>query len=173
MSSQDALDLGPGLPGWVLRVVIGLVAGVMVAVLVDGGIGGVALILLVFGGAISVLMPASPAPALVIVLVAMSLVAIGGDAFRLEVLVLVPLVHALHVLCGVAGLLPARSRVHLGAFKAPAIRFVAVQAGVFGLAGVLAVLPAGRGVAALELLAILGVAAIAPIVLWLLAHRPQ
>ncbi|HET9139299.1 hypothetical protein, partial [Actinophytocola sp.] len=74
--------------------------------------------------------------------------------------------------CALAGLLPARSRVHLSALRAPALRFVAIQAGVFALAGLMAVVSGIRPPAALEFGAVAGVTAIALLVAWLL-HRPQ
>jgi hypothetical protein len=170
---SDALELGRGLPGWMLRVVIAGVVGAIVGLLVAGGIAGAALVLLVLAAVISVVMPASPGPALVVILAAISVVAVGGDPFTARVLVLVPLVHLLHVSCGIAGLLPVRARVHPVALRAAGVRFVAIQAGVFGLVGLMALMPTGRTPAALELAAIVGVAAITPIVLWLLSHRPQ
>ncbi|HEV2781569.1 MAG TPA: hypothetical protein VGX25_19470 [Actinophytocola sp.] len=168
----EALELGRGFPAWLLRMFIAGVAGTILGVLVSGGIGGAALVLLALAAVISVAMPASPAPALVVILAAMSVVALGGDPFSARVLVLIPLVHLLHAGCGIAGLLPARARVHPAALLAAGVRFVAIQAGVFGLVGLMALVPTGRTPAALELVAIVGVAAITPIVLWLLSHRP-
>jgi hypothetical protein len=170
-TETDALELGRGLPGWTLRALIAMVAGVIVAVLAVNGIAGAALVLVGIAALLSAGMPASPAPTLMIVLVAMAVVALGADPFRPHVLVLVPLVHLLHVGCAIAGLLPARSRVHLTALRVPAMRFAAIQAGVFALAGTMALVPAGRASAVLELIALVGVALAVPLV-WLLV-RPH
>lgn len=171
-AGSDALDLGAGLPGWTLRVVIAVLSGAIVVVLMGGGLGGVALVLLAAAALMSVAVPASPAPALVVVLVAMSVVAIGTDPFAFHVLAMIPLVHLLHVACGLAGLLPRGARVHPGALRVPAIRFLVVQTGVFALAGLVALVPTGRSPAVLEFLAIVGVAAIALLVVWW-PNRPQ
>lgn len=170
MTRSDAFELGPGLPAVLLRAVIALVCGGLVLILANTGIGGPVLVVLGLGAVMSVVMPASPAPALVLALVAMSVVAARPDPFAVEVLVLVPLVHLLHVGCGIAGLVPLRSRVHLAALRAPAVRFVAIQAGVFALVGVMALAPAGRPPAVLELGALLGVAVLAALVAALLSR---
>jgi hypothetical protein len=51
----------------------------------------------------------------------------------------------------------------------PAIRFAAIQAGVFALAGVMAVAPTGRVPGLVEMVALGGIAAIA-VILWRLIH---
>jgi hypothetical protein len=165
---SDALEVGAGLPGWLLRAVIAVAGGGVVVVVGESGIGGPALVLLGIGALMSVVLPASPAPALVLLLVALAVVAVGLEPFDGEVLLLVPLVHLLHVSCGIAGLVPLRSRLHLGALKAPAVRFVAIQAGVFALVGVLALTPVEHPPALLELAAIIGVAVMAVLVIGLL-----
>ena len=169
---SDALELRAGLPGWTLRALVAVAAGGIVAVLVSYGIGGAALALLCLAAAMSVVAPASPSPALVILLVAISVIVVGDDPFTADVLLMIPLVHLLHVSCGIAGLLPASARVHLSALKAPAIRFVAIQAGVFAMAGLLAIAPGGQPPAAVEIGAILGVGVIALLIGWL-TQRPS
>ena len=171
-SSADALELGSGVPGWLTRVAVAVVGGAIVAVLAAGGIAGAALGLLGLAAVLSVAMPSSPAPALVLVLVAFSVAVLGSDPFTVHVLVLIPLVHLFHVTCSIAGLLPGRARVHLAALRAPAVRFLAIQAGVFAFAGLLALVPVDRVSAPLEVLAIGGVGAIAVALVWLL-NRPQ
>jgi hypothetical protein len=172
MTHDDALELGAGLPGWTARAFVAVVVSAIIAVLAVAGLGGVAIVLLGIAGVVAVIMPASPAPALILVLVAMSVVALGGDPFAAHVLILVPLVHLLHVSCAIAGLLPADARVHLAALRAPALRFAGIQAGVFALAGLMALVPPGSRPGALEFAALLGVAAIALLIVWLL-RRPQ
>lgn len=161
MSRQaDALDLGRGLPAWLLRVVIAASAGGIVAVLAARGIGGAALVLLCVAALISVAVPASPGPTLMIVLTALSVAIISPTPFNAGVLALVPLVHLLHVSCAIAGVLPWVARVHLPALRPQAIRWVAIQAGVFALAGIIALTPSEWRSEPLELIAILGVVAI-------------
>jgi hypothetical protein len=90
------------------------------------------------------------------------------EPFDGEVLLMVPMVHLLHVSCGIAGLVPLRSRLHLAALRAPALRFMSIQAGVFALLGVLALTPVEHPPALLELGAIIGVAVMAVLVIVLL-----
>ena len=161
MKGSDAFDIGAGVPGWVLRGALAMVVGAIVAVLATGGVGGPMLVVLGVAGLLSTAAPASPAPALLVVLVALTLVATSADPFSAQVLVLVPMVHLLHVGCGIAGLAPMSVRLHLSALRAPAIRFVVVQVGVLGLAALIALAPLGRPPVAVELTAILGVAVIA------------
>jgi hypothetical protein len=168
----DVLELGRGMPGWVLRLVVAGSAGGIALVLASQGIGGVVLGLICLTGVGCVAMPSSPAPTLLLVLMALSVLALGAGGLGAGMLALVPLTHLMHVGCALAGLLPARSRVHLSALRVPAIRFVAVQAAVFALAGLMAVVSGRRVPAALEFGAIAGVAGIALLVAWLL-HRPQ
>jgi hypothetical protein len=168
--SASTIELGAGVPAIALRGVIGLTGAGIILVLAGHGIGGPALILIGLAVLMSMAVPASPAPALLVLLVAVSVVAIGGSPFAPHVLLLVPLVHLVHVSCALAGLMPTRSRVRLSALRAPAIRFVAIQAGVFALAGLMAVAPTGTVPGALEFVAVAGIAAIA-IILWRLVYR--
>jgi len=161
----STIELGAGVSAVALRAVIGLTSAGIVVVLASSGIGAPALVVLGLAALMSVGVPASPAPTLVVLLVAVSVVAIGGNPLAPHVLALVPLVHLLHVSCAIAGLVPPRARLRPSALRAPAIRFVAIQAGVFALAGVIAIAPTGRVPAVLEMVAIGGIAAIA-IILW-------
>lgn len=167
---MSTIELRSGFPAVTLRILILLAGGGIVVVLGSGGVGGPALVLVGLGVVMSAGVPASPAPVLVILLVSVSLVAIGGSPFHVRVLLLVALVHLLHVGCALAGLMPLRSRIRLSALKAPAIRFVSIQAGVLALAGAMALAPTGRVPAALEFVAIAGIAVIA-VILWRLVHR--
>ena len=162
---SSPIELGAGVPAVALRGVIGLASAGIVVVLANSGIGGPALVVIGLAALMSVGAPASPAPALVVLLVAVSVVAIGGNPFAPWVLVLVPLVHLLHVSCAVAGLMPARARIRPSALRPAALRFLAIQAGVFALAGLIAIAPTGRVPEALEMIAVGGIAAIA-IILW-------
>jgi hypothetical protein len=56
----------------------------------------------------------------------------------------------LHVLSAYAAIIPAGSRIHLDALKAPAKRFAGVQLSVLALGGIVLLLPGGRTDAAVE-----------------------
>lgn len=169
--SQDVLELGAGLPAWLLRVVIAIAAGTVVLILARQGIDGPALVLLVVAALVSVGFPASPGPMLVVILVAVSQAALGSNVFGASVLALVPLVHLLHVSCALAGLVPVSARVHLAALRGPALRWLAVQAGTFTLVGVMALAPSDWRSAPAELLALLGVVAVAGLLARLIRHE--
>ncbi|MPZ83129.1 MAG: hypothetical protein GEV28_23140 [Actinophytocola sp.] len=84
---------------------------------------------------------------------------------------MIPVVHLFHVSCGLAGVLPVTGRVHLRALRKTAVRFVLVQAIVFALVGVAALLPVRQTPAVLEVTALLGLTAIALVILvW---HRQR
>lgn len=168
----ELLEVGRGLPGWSPRIVIAAAAGGIVAVLLASGIQGAALVLVALAVVLSLGMPSSPAPTLVLVLVGLSVLVTGSDPFTGPVLVLIPLVHLFHVSCAIAGTLPAKSRVHPAALRAPVLRFVAIQAGVFALAGLLALVRVDHVTAPLEIIALAGLAAVAFLLIWLI-YRPQ
>ena len=116
----------------------------------------------------SVYAPASPAPAGVVVVTAVIAAVAGDDPLRPEVLVLIPLVHLFHVLCGLAGAVPGTSaRVHLRALRAPALRFLLVQAVMAAVVVGVRVLPAGRAEPLLEAVALVGLAGVALVIVWL------
>jgi hypothetical protein len=165
MSNSDAFDIGAGLSGWWLRAVVAGAAGGIVAVLATSGIGGPALVVVGVAGLISVTLPASPAPGLVVTLVALAVLATESGPFSPQVLALIPLVHLLHVGCGIAGLVPASARVHLSALRLPSVRFVGIQAAVFAIAGVMALAPDGRVPPVLEYGAIVGIAVLAVLII--------
>jgi hypothetical protein len=165
----STIELGTGIPAIALRLLIACCGAGIVAVLGNGGIGGPALVLIALAVLMSAGVPASPAPALVVLLVALSMMAIGGNPFSPRVLAMVPLVHLLHVSCGLAALIPVRARIQPAALRKPAVRFAAIQAGVFALAGLMAVAPTGRVPGLVEMVAVGGIAAIA-VILWWLVH---
>lgn len=160
-----------GLPAVVLRVAILVVgAAILVVPLTEGTTVG-SLVVLLPAVLVSAYAPASPAPAGV-VLAAAVLVALGdGGALRPEVLVLIPLVHLFHVVCGIAGFVPVRGRVQYAALRAPAVRFVLVQAVVLTLAVGVALLPVGRVAVPFEVLGLVGLTALTGLVVWL--HRTR
>jgi hypothetical protein len=75
------------------------------------------------------------------------------------------------VTSAVAAVVPRGARVHLPALRRTAHRFLAVQAGVFALVGVAALLPHGTTPAHLEVATVLGVAALAALAIALLRRR--
>jgi hypothetical protein len=170
--SVETYELRAGLPGWLIRLAIAVAAGAICVVLAVSGVAGVALGLLGLAALMSVAMPSSPAPMLLLVVTALSVAVVGAGPFSWPVLTMIPLVHLFHLTCSLAGLLPARSRVHLAALRRPARRFLGIQAVTFALAGLTALIPAGRSLPAFEFAAIIGVAALALLLAWLL-DRPH
>ncbi|KAA2263268.1 hypothetical protein F0L68_10670 [Solihabitans fulvus] len=160
-SGSPVIAVGVGLPGWLLRAAVGLVAAAMVALVSEQGIGGALVVIFALLGAVAVLLPGSPAGTLLIGGVALSAGFVGDDPLRPEVLALIPLVHLLHVGCALAAVLPRDSRVHLAAFRLPARRFLVTQLAVFAIAGVAALVPGGDTSAAVEIAGLLGVGGLA------------
>ena len=144
------VELGAGLPGWVLRASIAVVAGGVAAVLAGNGVEWPALAL--YGALVvaAAAIPASAAVALVIAYPAAAMVFTGDEPAWPGVLALVVLLHLLHVLSAYAAIIPIGSRVHLDALKAPAKRFAVVQLCVLALAAVVILLPRGRTDEAVE-----------------------
>lgn len=164
MNDRNALVVGRGMPGHLLRGVI-LVAGAAIVLvpLLEGNTLGT-LVLLVPAVLASAYAPASPAPAAVVVVAAVLIVLADGDPVRAEVLVMIPLVHLFHVACGLAGVLPASGRVHLGALRSAALRFLGVQAVVAAVVVLVALLPTGRTQPVVEALALVALGLVALVV---------
>ena len=165
-------DLGIALPAWMLRLVIAAAsAGIIVAIAVDGAPVAV-LVVLGLLAASGVLSPGSAAPAALSGAAALlSTVYATGGMLRPTVFALVFLVHLLHVSSAMAAVVPYGARLHLSTLRRPLRRFVVIQAVVFALAGLAAVLPAGRNPAELEVLAALGIAGTALLAIALLRRR--
>jgi hypothetical protein len=167
MSASDGLVLGRGMPALVLRGVLLVVGIAVLTVPLSEGITTGTFVILLPAVLASVYAPASPAPAGVVIVAAI-LAALAGDSpFRPEVLILIPLVHLFHVTCGIAGAIPAAGRVHLRALRAPVLRFLLIQAVMAVLVVLVALLPTGRNAPLLEALALVGLAAVALVVVWL------
>jgi hypothetical protein len=167
-------DCGVALPAWALRLLVALVAGAVVAVLAADGVPVATLTVLALMGAATAVSPASAAPAALAVAAALATLLGAGGAdgpLRPAVLALIPLVHLLHVTSALSAVVPHGARLHLPALRRTAQRFLAMQAGVFALAGVAWLLPHGTTPAHLEVVTVLGVAALAAIAIALLRRR--
>lgn len=148
-------EVGVGLPAWVLRAAIGLVAGAVAGVLAVVGVEWPALALYGALVVVAMVVPASAAVALVIGYPAAAVVFGTDERWWPGVFALVTLLHLLHVLSAYAAILPIGSRVHLDALKAPAKRFAAVQLSVLAFAVVVLLLPGGRTEEAVEVVGLL------------------
>jgi hypothetical protein len=166
--SAKVLEVGGGLPGWVLRVVLAVAGAGAVASQADTGLEPVFLLLLALFAVLVAVVPASPAPAILIAAVAAISALAGPDWLRLSVLLAVPLLHLVHLSAALAAIVPVRSRVRLRALLRPARRFVAVQVVTLGVAGLLALLPAGRNGTLIEGIALVGTAGLVVLTLRLL-----
>jgi hypothetical protein len=167
------MRLTAGLPAWVLRGVIGCAVVVIVVLLMAQGVSVFPAAVVVLSGALTVLAPASPAPAFVIIATAVCVVVVSDDPFSIGVLALLPLVHLVHIGSAVAAVIPGTARVHLAALRPAAVRFAIVQVIVFGLAGVAALVPETVTPAALEFAALIGAALLAALATRLILKRPQ
>ncbi|RLK54499.1 hypothetical protein [Actinokineospora cianjurensis] len=162
---MTSVDVGRGWSAWWLRGAAGVAAAGM---LLDLGLSGVSTVMFVIAALLalaSVLLPASPAPLVLICCAALSVALTGDDPLRPAVLVLIPLVHALHLTCALAGLLPRGARFDPAALRPTLRRAAGVQAVALGLAGVAVVLPATRTPEPVELIALLSIAGLALLVI--------
>jgi hypothetical protein len=145
------VELGPGWPGWVLRLLL-LTAGFgAVGTLLSDGLSILVLVVLLGLALLTAALPASPAPALLIAAVVITVTVVGGDPLRPEVLVEIPLLHLVHLTAAITALLPVRSVIRPAALVAPARRFVLVQVAVFAVVAMAEMLPTGRNTTVVEL----------------------
>jgi hypothetical protein len=165
--ATDALSVGRGVPAALLRVAILAVGAAIVLVPLQEGTTIGTLFVLLPAVLASAYAPASPAPAAVVITAGVLVAIVDADPLRAEVLVLVPLVHLFHVTCGLAGVLPASGRLHLRALRAPALRFLLVQAVMAALVVLVALLPTGRTAPLVEAVGLLGLAGLALLVIQL------
>jgi hypothetical protein len=165
--SADGLVVGRGMPAFVLRGLILVVGVALLVVPLREGITVGTLVVLLPAVLASVYAPASPAPAGVVIISAALAALAADDPLRPEVLVLVPLVHLFHITCGLAGAMPAAGRVHLRALRRPALRFLLIQAVMAAVVVLAALLPTGRNAPLLEAVALVGLAGVALVIVWL------
>lgn len=163
--STEPVVLGRGLPAWWLRVAIAAVSAAMIGLSAVHGLSFPLILVFAVVAAVAVLLPSSPAMTVLIGVVAVAAAILDGDVVDPTVVALIPLVHFGHVVAGVAGVIPLRSRLHLSAFRAPVRRFLLIQVAVLLLAAVAVVVPAGDSDALVEVLGLVAVAAIAVLAL--------
>lgn len=161
MSGPEALVVGRGVPAVVLRGVVLVVGLAMVFVPLQAGVTVGPLVVLLPAVLVSTYAPASPVPAIAIVVLAVCIALSGDDPMRPAVLVLIPLVHLFHTACGLAGLVPAGGRVHPRALVGPGLRFVAVQAVMAVLVVAASLVPTDLSAPMLEAIALVGLAGVA------------
>ena len=102
--------------------------------------------------AITVLMPASAAPALLIGYAAFAMAFADGHPLRLGVLLMIPLLHLIHITSALAAVVPVKTKIEAAALKAPARRFAIVQAISFAVAAFASFVPSGPDIGLVELL---------------------
>ncbi len=119
-----------GLPGWALRLVLGLAGGAAVVVAMAGAghvdavsVAGFVMLLLVLGAAAA---PASVVPLLLLIGVVLYRLLAGDPTFGPALAGLVFLTALVHQLAGLAAAIPARSRCRWSALLPAALRFVMV-----------------------------------------------
>jgi hypothetical protein len=167
------MNLGPGVPSWVLRVAVLLSVTLITILLTAQGVSLMAVATVVVPGLLAAAVPASPAPAVVIVATAVCAAVISENPLDIAVLALLPLVHVVHVASALAAVIPGTARIHMSALRPVAVRFVIVQGAVFALAGIAALLPRTVTPAVVEVAALLGAAALAAVATKLIMNRPQ
>ncbi|GGU67840.1 hypothetical protein [Lentzea flava] len=101
---------------------------------------------------VSVLMPGSAGPALLIGYAAVAMAFGEGHPLRLGVLLMIPALHLIHVTSALAAVVPVKTKIELVALKAPARRFAIVQAISFLVAAFAAIVPSGPPTGVVELL---------------------
>jgi hypothetical protein len=169
---NEPTTLTKGLPVWVVRTTVALAIVAIGVLLAVQGVSGVLLGILALLGALCVLVPASPAPAMVIIATAVSAAMVVDDPLTVGVLVLLPLVHLVHIGSAVAAVIPGTARVHLSALRPTMIRFGVVQVLTLGLAGVAAIVPTATTPTVFEAAGLVGAAVLALIAARLILKRP-
>ena len=130
-----------------------VLAALPVALVLHLDTGSVAPVVIVAAlTALSVFMPASAGPALLIAYAALAMAFADGHPVRLGVLVMIPSLHLVLVTCALAAVVPVKTRIEPAALKAPARRFAIVQAITFVVATFAAFIPSGPGIGLVELL---------------------
>jgi hypothetical protein len=100
---------------------------------------------------VSAAVPASPAPAMLIGVVAIVIAVVGGDPLRPVVLLEIPLLHLVHLTASISALVPLRGVIRPAALRKPARRFLFVQIAVFAIVGLAEILPTEHNTTVVEL----------------------
>lgn len=130
-----------------------VVAALPVALILYAATDSVASLIIVGAlTALSVFMPASAGPALLIGYAAVAMAFADGHPLRLGVLAMIPLLHLLHLTSALAAVVPVKTRISPAALKAPARRFAIVQAITFAIAAFASFIPSGPDIGLTELL---------------------
>jgi hypothetical protein len=164
------MNLTAGISAWTVRGAV-LVAVVIISLLLAAHGVGLAGLIGVFG-VVAVLMPASPAPGLVIITTAICTALTFDSPFNITVLVLLPLVHVVHIGSALAAVIPGTARVHLGALRPAAIRFVVVQTTALAVASVAVIVPKGSTPTVLEIGGLIAAAALVACAALVILKRP-
>ncbi|MGI5503028.1 hypothetical protein [Lentzea sp. CA-135723] len=135
-----------------MRLMIVLAAVPVVVVLHLEATSLVPLLVAVALTVLTVLMPGSAGPALLIGYAALAMAFADGHPLRLGVLIMIPALHLIHVTSALAAVVPVKTRIEPAALKAPARRFAIVQVITFVVAAFAAVVPSGAGIGLLEVL---------------------
>lgn len=170
MTDRTVVELGPGMPNWVLRLGLLAVSVASVALLLGDGIAGVVLVFLFAVALVAAGLPSSPAPALLIGAVAVAVTVVGGDQLRPEVLIEIPLLHLVHVVSALTSLVPLRAVIRPAALLRPARRFVTVQIAVFTIVGLAEILPTGRNTTVVELAGLVGATGLVALAIYALTR---
>ncbi|MGW6444667.1 hypothetical protein [Lentzea sp. NPDC055074] len=102
--------------------------------------------------ALTVLMPGSAGPALLIGYAALAMAFGEGHPLRLGVLIMIPALHLIHVTSALAAVVPVKTRIEAAALKAPARRFAIVQVITFVVTAFAAFVPSGARIGLVEVL---------------------
>ncbi|HEX5402345.1 MAG TPA: hypothetical protein VFX16_08600 [Pseudonocardiaceae bacterium] len=174
MSSQPnpapILELGRGLPGWVLRLTLLLVGCAAAVALLDDRLILIVQLILFALAVVTAAVPASPAPAMFIGVVAIVVALTPGDPLRPTVLLEIPLLHLVHIMASIAALVPRRAIIRPAALIKPARRFLFVQIAVFAIVGLAEILPTSQNSTVVELAGICAVAGLVLLAIRLLTR---
>lgn len=127
-SIDVAAGVGPGFPGWWLRLALGIVAAASVTLTlqVEAGAGVLTVLGFLLVGLVvaTLIAPQSIAPTLLILGVMTSHLLGPDDGIRVLTAVIAALLLAVHQLSGICAAIPARSIVHRDALRPALLRFV-------------------------------------------------
>lgn len=162
--SDDTLDVGASVPGWLVRIALIGVVGGGAWMLEPGIVWQIIALLLVGVGAV---LPQTGAVWFALIVVPFALITQPADLWRTCLAVLV--VHLGHVLATLSLTMPARSQIALRALRPTGARFLGVQVTAQAVAVAAVLLPSADGTGA-PWLAPVGAVAVAAAAALLLRH---